>query len=371
MTRAKHVVICEKRYPIPPNHGRATRVVTLSRELRELGFEVTVLACEGAPTTLDNGTRIRTIPPLAWPLRELVLWSELLRIHRERPVDFFQLQNDIFVLAAILARVSGFRLTYDAQVVEADYWSALRPHSLREVASSKVLPLCERLLCRISERVSAVSEQDARRLAESDDLPSGKVSVIPAFARPSEDLNPDRRGAEGRPIVLFLGSYEHRPNADAIDLITREVRPRVLRNVPDAVFAIMGKGLPVDALRGLGFEVHSDVEDVGPFIHAATVCLAPVRVGSGVRTKLIEYMSRGRPVVAMTAALEGLPLEPGLDLLVADDFDGFADRVVTLLRDPELRARIARSGFERIWRVIGKEAIGRALTSFYRETAAG
>ncbi len=367
MTRPTHVVICEKRFPLPPNHGRATRVITLSGELRDLGFQVTVLACEGHPTTLDDGTRIRTIPPLSWPLREIVIWAELLRIRREEPVDFLQVQNDIFVLAAVLARLSGFRLTYDAQVVEADYWSALRPRTLRERASSIVLPFCERLLCRLSDRVSAVSAQDARRLEESGGLPPGKVKVIPAFARPGKVAAPTFSNPDARPIVLFLGSYDHRPNADAIELIAREIQPRVLEKVPAAVFSIVGKGLPVDVLGGHGLDPHSDVPAVGPFIDAATVCIAPVRVGSGVRTKLIEYMSRGKPVVAMTAALEGLALEPDVDLLVADDVDGFADRIVTLLNNGDLRTRLGRSGFERMNRLIGKEAIERALADFYRE----
>ncbi len=358
-------MLCEKHYPFPPNHGRATRIVTLARDLRGLGFDATVLVCEGPATDLPDGTRVRTIPLSTWPLRDIVLWSVLRRVNRERRVDFFQVQNDVLVVAGLLARLAGFRVHYDAQVVESDYWSALRPRTFRETASSVILPLCERILCLLSERISVLSEHDAARLQAVHGLPPGKVFVVPLSARRSLAPGPAAIEAERRPVVLFLGSYEHRPNVDAIDLLGKEIRPRVLRRVPDAVFRVVGKGLPVEELRAQGLEVHSDVDDVTPLIDSATVCVAPVRVGSGVRTKLLEYMSRGRPVVAMTPALEGLPVTPGVDLLVADELDAFADRIVALLQDPGLRGRIGASGLERIQGVTGPEAVAKALSAFY------
>lgn len=365
MARSRHIVLCEKRFPFPPDHGRATRIITLAQGLRSLGFHVTLLVCEGSSTTLEDGTRIRAIPPLPWPLRELVLVRELRRIDREELVDYVQVQNDVFVVAAVLARLAGFRILYDAQVVEADYWSALRPRSLRERASSVAMPLCERILCRLSERVSVLSEPDAHRLAEVDGLPPEKVFVIPMAARALNDVVPATVASEPHPVVLFLGSYDHRPNADAIDLIAKEIRPRVLEEIPDAKFRIVGKGLPVDQLRAQGLDPQSNVPEVAPFIDAATVCIAPVRVGSGVRTKLVEYLSRGKPVVAMTAALEGLPLDEGSDVLVADDVEAFVKDVVSLLRDPDLRKRMGRAGLERIRTLTGREAGQRALTAFY------
>lgn len=367
MTTPGHVVLCEKRFPIPPDHGRATRVVTLAGALRSLGPQVTIFACEGEPATLEDGTRIRTIPPMPWPLREFVLWRELRRTDRERRVDDFQVQNDVFVLVAVLAKLAGFRVLYDAQVVERDYWAAVQDPSLRGIVSSKLMPLCERILCRVSDRVSVLSDHDATRIQAVHGLPPGKVFVVPLTARrPKETAHP-ADAPSGRPVVLFLGAYVHRPNVEAIDLIAREIRPRVLRKVPDAVFRIVGKGLPTRDLEAQGLEAHSDVDEVAPLIDGATVCVAPVRVGSGVRTKLLEYLSRGKPVVAMTPALEGLAVRPGVDLLVADDLDGFAESVVALLADPGLRRRIGASGLERMQTLAGRDVTDRALVAFYSE----
>lgn len=360
-----HIVLCEKHNPIPPDHGRATRIVTLAAALRKRGFRVTILACDGVSKTLPDGTRIRAIPPFPWPLREIVLWSELRRISREQRVDVFQVQNDVFVIAALLAKLSGFRVTYDAQVVERDFWKALRAGSIREAASAKIMPVCELLLCWISERVSVLSHHDAQRLALAHRLPAEKVVVVPLSApRPSES-KATTESESGPRTVLFLGSYAHRPNADAIALIGKEIRPRVLRQVSDATFRIVGKGLPTRALAAEGFEVFSDVDDVTPFIDSATVCIAPLKVGSGVRVKLIEYLSRGKPVVAMTPALEGLQVRPGIDLLVADDVDSFAASVIGLLNDPAARERLGSSGFERILELTGEEAVSNALSGFY------
>lgn len=367
VTAPGHVVLCEKRFPIPPDHGRATRLVTLASSLRALGSRVTIFVCEGQSTTLEDGTRIRTVPPMPWPLRELVLWQELRRTHREDPVDAFQVQNDVFVLVALLARLSGFRVLYDAQVVERDYWSAARDPSLRGAVSRIVMPVCERLLCRISDRVSVLSDHDAARIREIHGLRPENVFIVPFSARRIKETPGPVDVTPGPPVVLFLGAYVHRPNVEAIQLIAREIRPRVLRAVPDAVFQIVGKGLPAADLKAQGLEPHSDVDEVAPFVDAATVCVAPVRVGSGVRTKLLEYLSRGRPVVAMTPALEGLEVRPGVDLLVADDLDAFAEDVVALLRDPALRERIGRAGLDRIRELAGRDVAERTLTAFYAE----
>ncbi len=365
MAAPRHVVLCEKHYPFPPDHGRATRVVTLASALRRLGFQVTLMVCEGQSSTLADGTRVRAIPKLIWPLREFVLWFELRKMNRESGVDFFQVQNDVFVMVAIFARLGRFRVLYDAQLVEHDYWTALGARSFREIVSSKVLPLCERLLCRLSERISVLSTRDASRLEEVYGLPPGKVFVIPLSPRRPKETTTWTESSGARPIVLFLGSYAHRPNVDAINVIGREIRPRVLREVPGTAFRIVGKGVPVAVLEAEGFEAYANVAEVVPFIDGATVCIAPIRVGSGVRAKLVEYLSRGKPVVAMTPALEGLPLRPGVDLLVADDFDSFAEDVVALLKDSGARRRIGRSGFERILELTSNEVIGSTLSAFY------
>src|SRR5437867_12634909 len=56
MPDSRHVALCEKHYPFPPDHGRATRLVTLAKALRNLGFQVTLLVSEGESTTLQDGT---------------------------------------------------------------------------------------------------------------------------------------------------------------------------------------------------------------------------------------------------------------------------------------------------------------------------
>jgi glycosyltransferase involved in cell wall biosynthesis len=366
MAEGLHIVLCEKRYPFPANHGRAFRITALGHILRRLGFRVTFLVGHGESKVLPDGTRIDAVPLATWPLREIQLLLELRRIHREDPVDYLQIQNDVFVLLGLLARITGFSVTYDAQVVEAAFWSPYARRSIWDFASSKAMPLCERLLCRISERISTLSAEDARGLEAAHRMPPGKVVVVPLSSPTlSGTASPREASDDARPIVLFLGSYAHRPNADAIALIEREVRSRVVQAIPTAVFQIVGQGLPVERLNAAGLEAHSDVRDVTPFIDAAAVCLAPIQVGSGVRIKLLEYMARGKPVVAMSPAVEGLALRPGIDLVVADDLDLFADSIVALLKDPALRHRFGAAGLERIRGLASEEAAANALRTFY------
>jgi glycosyltransferase involved in cell wall biosynthesis len=107
----------------------------------------------------------------------------------------------------------------------------------------------------------------------------------------------------------------------------------------------------VEAARAAGARLFADVPDVRPHYWEAAVSVAPVRLGSGLRNKVIHAMACGAPVVATSTALEGIDATHGTHLLVADDAAGFATAVVDALLDPAGavqradRARAIADGF--------------------------
>jgi glycosyltransferase involved in cell wall biosynthesis len=76
----------------------------------------------------------------------------------------------------------------------------------------------------------------------------------------------------------------------------------------------------------------------------ATVAVVPVRYGSGTRVKILESFAHRVPVVSTTLGAEGLDVEDGVHLLIADDPEAFAAATARLLEDPGLRARLADEG---------------------------
>jgi glycosyltransferase involved in cell wall biosynthesis len=104
------------------------------------------------------------------------------------------------------------------------------------------------------------------------------------------------------------------------------------------------------------------VEDVRPLVAGARVCVAPIRQGGGTRIKILEAMALGTPVVATSKGAEGLEVIEGEHILLADDPAGFANSTLRLLRDAELRQRLATNARRLVeqrydWAQIGKQFV--------------
>lgn len=144
--------------------------------------------------------------------------------------------------------------------------------------------------------------------------------------------------------VLFVGSFGHSPNRDAIQWLMAEIWPRVLRLQPTARLAIVGAHPPPEVTDWHGKDgvsVFGTVPETAEFYRAATVLLAPIRAGSGTRLKLLEAFSSGLPVVATGLAAEGLAVQGDEHLLLAESSGALAQATVRALVEPDLRRRIA------------------------------
>jgi glycosyltransferase involved in cell wall biosynthesis len=146
-----------------------------------------------------------------------------------------------------------------------------------------------------------------------------------------------------KPVVLYTGSMDYPPNADAVTWFARAIWPAIQGQHPAARFLIVGRnpGSEVQALTTIpGISVTGTVPDVRPYFEQAKVYVVPLRSGSGTRLKILEAMAMGLPIVSTTLGFEGLDVRPGRDLLVADEPASFASAVVGLLADREARARL-------------------------------
>ena len=147
--------------------------------------------------------------------------------------------------------------------------------------------------------------------------------------------------------LVFTGSLDWFPNEDCIVHFGEVVFPRIREAVPDVSLTVVGRnpGPRVQRLAAIpGVRVTGTVQDVRPYVAAATLCVVPLRVGGGTRLKIFEALAMGKAVVSTTVGAEGLPLVPGRHFVQADEPAEFANAVVALLRDPARRKALGSAG---------------------------
>ena len=189
-----------------------------------------------------------------------------------------------------------------------------------------------------------VSPHERALLAEL--LPQARVELLSNIHEVHGCRHPQ---AERRDLV-FIGGYGHPPNSDAIRWIAREILPRLREALPQIRLHVLGD-LPDGVRRELatpGLELHGRVADLAPWLDRCLASLAPLRFGAGVKGKINMAMSHGVPVVATPLAVEGMQLSDGVDVLVADDADGFVAAVLRLQRDAALWHTLSAQGLANV-----------------------
>jgi GT2 family glycosyltransferase/glycosyltransferase involved in cell wall biosynthesis len=154
-----------------------------------------------------------------------------------------------------------------------------------------------------------------------------------------------------RSNLLFVGGFRHPPNVDAVLWFVREVFPLIRAKQPGIRFHCIGGDVPaeISALGSqVGVEIHGHVPDLQPWLDRCRVSVAPLRYGAGVKGKVNQAMAHGLPVVATSPAVEGMHLRDGIDVLVADAAEDFAQAVLRLDGDAVLWKQVATHALENV-----------------------
>ena len=145
--------------------------------------------------------------------------------------------------------------------------------------------------------------------------------------------------------IVFTGNFAYRPNRHAVRFFLETIFPLIRRQIPNAKFMTVGgsaaRYLKKNVRSTPGLEVVDFVPDLRPYIAKAGVAVAPITVGAGVSNKLGEAFATGTPVVATSLACGDLLVQDGEHLLLADEPQAFAEKVIHLLRNPELCSALA------------------------------
>jgi len=205
-----------------------------------------------------------------------------------------------------------------------------------------------RLECALATRARAitlVSQPEVNLFREF--CPADNVYAVPNGV----DLKyyqPTTAGSDhGQLTTVFIGALDYLANIDGISWFCREVWPEVRRRVPEATLQVVGSN-PGNTIRRLaevpGVEVVGPVPDVRPYVAAAAVSIAPLRVARGVQNKVLEAMAMGKPVVATPQALESIDAELGRAVVRAETAVEWQDQLIGLLRNVQECRRIGAGG---------------------------
>jgi sugar transferase (PEP-CTERM/EpsH1 system associated) len=216
----------------------------------------------------------------------------------------------------------------------------------------------EQRQCQRFDHVIAVSEAD--RDAFRAEYGVTRVAAIPTgvdvdFFHPSATAKP------ASTEIVFVGSMDWMPNIDAVAWFVTDVLPLVRRQISDASLTIVGRD-PTPTVRELasrvpGVAVTGTVPDVRPYLERAALVVVPLRVGGGTRLKIFEAMAMEKAVVSTQIGAEGLPVQGGEELLLADDPPSFAAAVVSLLRNDVMARRLGEAAAARVRRDFGWAAV--------------
>lgn len=391
----KRLLVISNYFPYPPTNGSALRVWALMRCLAANGHEIDLLTFgdrQELQESLGPVLRIcRTVELVPHPTgskggnldvagRLAALFTPLpynVRCRRSQPIRrhieawLERGQGDAILCeessqVANLPYPSPVPVIVDNQNVEFTLAQRYLTHE-RNLArfayvwqESLKLRRWEEYACNRATAVLACSAKD--RIVFERLCPTVPVFVAPNVVD-TDEYAPV--ACTGNATVLYSGGMDWYPNRDAVQFFARHILPRVRRLIPSARFVVAGRGPSDDFRRRLGdvpgLEFTGTVPDMRAEIAKATVCVVPLRIGSGTRLKILEAAAMGKPIVSTGIGAEGLDFVNGAEILLADKPVSFADATAGLLRDTVRRSALGQAARRRVEQSYGLAALRSAL----------
>lgn len=362
------------RMPWPPTDGARICMYHAATALADRGHDLHIVPLEEGngphdPGNLAGKVTIHSVPFA--PLPRLI--GAALRLFDSRP--YTQLRKDVPAVYRLLDELVGrekFDAVYADQSHIAQYGAYVkeryglpylfRSHNVeheiwRRHTDTIRNPLMRAYLesqfgkwrrfeidqMRRADVCAAITERDAdtiRRL-----VPGLIVETIPAAVDLDRFAFSGADEREERSLIL-LGGMNWAPNRDAAIWFANDILPLIRRQVPDVVCHLVGGDPPRNALPppSDSFRIEGYVDDILPYYRRVTVGVIPLRVGGGMRVKMVEMLSSGIPIVSTAIGAEGNMAVPGEHYLRADSPEEFAAAVVRLLNDREERRRLSEAG---------------------------
>ncbi len=329
--------------PTPDKESGSLRLVNLFKLLREIGFKVTFAATNlEAPENYLADLQRQGIEVLYRPYVKSI----------PRHLKVRGMEYDLVILSradtAVELMDEARRHCPNACII----FDTVDLHFLREERLAKLTgDVSARRLAeyRRREELGLIALADSTLVVSPVErellinmVPGADVHIISNI----HDI-PGRHTCFGdRRDIFFIGAFSHPPNVDAVLWFCRDILPLILAKLPALQFNIIGASPPVEvrALASSTVRVLGHVSDLIPYLEGCRLSVAPLRYGAGVKGKVNLSLAHGLPVVGTSAAVEGMYLQDGKSVLVADTPDHFSSAVIKLYQDQRLWEQISAGG---------------------------
>ena len=390
-------MVLDEEVPWPPNSGKRIRTWNLLRRLathhKVHMFTYGPVSVEAQSAITKYGFDVTAVNSLP-PSHGLFFGGRLLRnIFSKYPYSVSKhftsrLQREVtnacgaggFDLAHIewipYARYAtpGLPRLIMAHNVESDIWKRRGLHSEKVAArwffdrQAQRMESFERRSATDAKAVVAVSDLDAERFRSYG---ASNVKIVPNGV--DLDYFCSMPQVPQSNSLVFVGSLDWFPNEDAVKEFAVRILPIVRTQNERITFRVVGRkpaaSLALALQHMAGVELVGEVLDVRPYLAQARAVVVPLRIGGGTRIKILEALAMEKPVVSTSVGAEGLKLEDGRDLLLADTPERFASQIRLLLATPELQARLGRNGRATVEKLYGWDAAAEKLEGAWIATA--
>ncbi|GLQ48007.1 glycosyl transferase family protein [Dyella lipolytica] len=358
----RHIFVMDALTPDPRRDAGSLQMFNIMRLLRGMGWRVTFMA-DNRLASADDIRLLGAIgvevlckpwsPPLAtWLKREQASLDAVMLCRHYVADANLPLIRQLAPHARILFDTVDLHFLRERRAAA----HTDNPTLARQASASQRR---EFEIIRASHATFVVSTVELELL--KNELPGANVMLLPNM----HEVHGRHGEFEQRRGLVFVGGFGHPPNVDAVQWLTDEIYPRIRTARPDIELHLIGQ-IPEAVqreLQGRGIVAHGRVEDLTPWMDGSRIALAPLRYGAGVKGKVNTAMSHGLPVVGTHIAAEGMRLEDGENILLADDAQTFADAVLRLYEDRALWYRLSEAGMNNIRDHFSFDIARRALHS--------
>jgi len=275
----------------------------------------------------------------------------------------------IVVLSSICG---GIPVVYDSHDVAGDHakigWKRLQMDFritmvpllnsfIRSIFLGYIMSL-EKLACRMAKHIIAITDLDKQRFNQGYGVRPDKITVIPPWIEVEEHSDGSRGTRKDDEIinVIFHGTYRHPANYEAFMLIINYIAPKIYDRDRNIQFILAGTDLPKfekENIKALGH-----VDDLNELLKSCQIAIVPIRGGTGIRTKILDYMSAGLPVITTRKGIEGIKVEDAKHAIIVDTVDErFIDAILDLASDDEKRRTLGMSTLELVRAKYNRESI--------------
>lgn len=392
-----NILFLSRWFPLPPNNGSKIRIYQLIQSLSEL-HEVTLLSFSDlplpSPESLQQNNLCSSIQVIPWkPYNSQSVKARLgfFSLLPRSLVDTYSIEMDTLIRATLQKR--KFDLVIASQLDMASYFpsfqgvpalfeemelGSLYEEVLRATNISKriraqlswlkLTQYISRLL-RNFDGATVVSETELCIVTQNFPRYQNKVEVLPngVDLRNYQNIEVNRRPRH----LIFSGSFSYVANYEAMQWFIGRVFPFIRQQIPDVQLIITGDhaNLPLPSMENVILAGY--VDDIKSLIASCDVSIAPIWSGGGTRLKILEAMAMGTPVVATPKGAEGLLAQNGTHILIADEPQGFAEHVIGLIRNNDLREKLSSNAAQLVKEHYDWQLMMPKFLDLVQKTAAG